>query len=171
MNDTNFEDGSVFQATICDQILSRNRNDELQIIFSVKIIANVTTDPGSNAGTESMEPFERDVYVTFCEDRQRLSIARENLKRLGVEEGVDIIKLHPDHPEFVSLIDKEVQVRCRNKGDNTYWNFAWSFRPTAINLKEAEAAARQFQQRLDQKAAYDGNLENPSDGHNPPVSY
>jgi len=91
-----FEDGSVFQATICDQILSRNRNDELQIIFTVQITAKATTDLGSGVG---MEPFERDVFVTLSEDGQKLNIARENLKRLGVE-GVDIIKFHPDHPEF-----------------------------------------------------------------------
>ena len=166
-----FEDGSVFQATICDQILSRNLNEELQIIFTVQITAKATTDPGSSVGMEPMEPFERDVYLTLSEDGQKLNIARENLKRLGVE-GVDIIKFHPDHPEFVSLIDKEVQVRCRIKGDSTYWNFSWtSFRPPAISLKEAEAAARKFQQRLDEKAACDGNLEVPLDGHNPPVSY
>ena len=118
--------------------------------------------------------FERDIYVTLSDDQQRLGMALDHLRHLGFE-GADVVRLHPDHPDFFSLVWKPVQVRCRMKGDSVYWNFAWSGRrPTAIKLEEAESTAKVLKPLIDRMRgdSIDGDLPGSSSSDSrPPVSY
>jgi hypothetical protein len=78
-----------------------------------------------SAGTVPCPAEECEVWITLALDNDtQLRIALENLKKLGVAEE-DIARLHPEHPEPISLVGKKVCVRIKNAGGNDYWNLAW----------------------------------------------
>jgi hypothetical protein len=138
MNCEQFADGDVFQATICDQVISNSLAGELQIVLTVGIAAKLD-DPRDPLGpTRAVAPYERDVYLTMSDEPQRRSMVEADLTRLGIDPA-DVLRLHPDHPQSISLIGKGVHVQCRFRGTSVYWNLA-RFRPErrAVTLKEAE---------------------------------
>lgn len=174
MSSDNFQDGAVFHGMVCDQILSRNRNDELQLVLTVKIEARLRDERNPRGDTEKIAAFERDVFLTFSDDPRLRGITESNLKRLGFEES-DVLKLHPDHPDFLSLLGKEVHVRCRVKGESVYWNLAWfGFKPAAVTLKEARAIVDRLQPTsglLSGDPPVDMDSTGGSGGDTPSVTY
>lgn len=60
--------------------------------------------------------------ITFADDDRRLWCAHRDLERLGFTD--DLVKLHPAHPEHVSLAGKRVHVRPREWQGGIYWNLA-----------------------------------------------
>jgi hypothetical protein len=72
-------------------------------------------------------------------------MAVRDLERLGFP-GDDISLLHPEHPEHVSLLGKEVHVRMRVVADNEYWNFCWP--PKALGGEELKSAAASLRVRI-----------------------
>ncbi|MEQ8667533.1 MAG: hypothetical protein RIC12_00075 [Pirellulales bacterium] len=158
------ENGTVFEATICDQFVKRNWDDELQVVFTVKITGKLSEDGDETDRVEPVKAFERDVYITLSKDVQKLRIALDHLEKLGFADS-DISKLHPDHAQFLSLIDKAVLVRCRVKGDKTYWNFAWPRQPAKpVALGETQTAAADLQKRIEtlQSKSQAGGVPNRS---------
>jgi hypothetical protein len=137
MSTATFQDGQLFRGSICDQLLTKNMNHDVQVIITVQIDARVLDEQDLRALVE-IPRFEREVYLTILPGTEQGRIAERNLDRLGVDEA-DIKRLHPDHADGISLIDKQVFVRCRVKGESTYWNLAWPrLKPTAITLEEAQ---------------------------------
>ena len=164
MDNNVIENGAVYQAKIVDQIVSRNRHDELQVVFTTEVSGKLTNERDPNCPVESVGTFERDVYLTFSGEEQRLRMALDHLKRLGFDES-DVVKLHPDHPESVSMVGKEVRVRPKIIADVAYWNFAWSgWRPAALKLEEAQPTATQLKRKIEL-------MRGNSTDSRPPVSY
>ena len=88
------------------------------------------------------------------DDDDRLRMTLRDLERLGFMDN-DLSRLHPEHPECFSLIEKDVYVRCKSVGDRSYWNLAWPAHrampvpladlrqsTTSLQAKVAEARAR-----------------------------
>jgi hypothetical protein len=120
-----YEEGGVYQAKVVDQMLTRNGDGELQLVLGVRILTRLKNDRNPGDGTVGCPQQEREVWVTFVDDdEQRLHMAARDLERLGVPDD-DIAKLHPDHPQFFCLVDKNVFVRMRIVNDFEFWNFAW----------------------------------------------
>lgn len=133
-----FADGDVFQATICDQVISHSLAGELQVVLTVRIAAKLDNPRDPLGPAHAVAPFERDVYLTMSDDPQRRDMVEADLTRLGIDPA-DVLRLHPDHPHSISLVGTDVHVRCRVRATAVYWNLA-RFRSErrAVTLKEAE---------------------------------
>jgi hypothetical protein len=133
MSTNSFEDRALFAGEIVDQTLSMNRNGELQVITSVRL-----TEEFHGGKPVACDVSHCDVYITAAADETRQRIARDQLELLDFTDR-DLTRLHPDHPQSVSLIGRKVTVRARVKGEATYWNFARN-RPRPIDFASAQAA-------------------------------
>jgi hypothetical protein len=137
-----YEEGLIYRARITDQMLSLSRDEEPQLILTVKILSQLKNDKNLSDGTEECPQLEREVRITIVEDDyERLAMALRDLERLGFT-GDDVTRLHPDHPECFSLLDKEVFVRMKEVNGNEYWNLAWvreKPKPVAIEALTAKA--------------------------------
>lgn len=150
MSKSLYEDGAVYQAAITDQMVTRNKNGELQVVFTTRISAKVRDGLSQVDDPEPIEAFERDVFLTLSDDNEKLRMAMDHLDRLGFHEA-DISKLHPDHSEFVSFVGRQVYVRCRAKGDAAYFNFAWPrWRPAPAGLDETRKTAATLQAKIEE---------------------
>ncbi len=157
------EDGAVYQAKVIDQIVTRNKNEELQVVFTAKISGKLSDDRDPHGSVEPVAPIERDIFVTFAGDPKKLAIALDHLKQLGFEDA-DVVKLHPDHPKFFSIIGKDVHLRCKTKGESIFWNFAWfRARPKAVKLEEAQSAAELVKLRIERMRGDLSNQDNSGD--------
>ena len=138
MNFDQFADGDVFQAKICDQVISHSLAGELQIVLTVRIAAKLDDPRDPASTTREIAAFEKDAYLTMSDEPQRRSMVEADLTRLGVDPA-DVLQLHPDHPYSISLIGKDVHVQCRVRGTSVYWNLA-RFRSErrAVTLEEAK---------------------------------
>jgi hypothetical protein len=119
-----YEEGRVYQAKVVDQMLAKNPEGELQLVLGVRILAGLKNDRNPGDGTVECPQQEREVSVTFVEDDDnRLRMAARDLKRLGFPDD-DISRLHPDHPQCFSLLNKSVLVRMKIVNGFEYWNLA-----------------------------------------------
>lgn len=137
------EDGSVYRGSIVDQAFTVLPEGGCRAILTVSLKGRLKNGKVAADGVEECPQVERDVWITFdSEEDWKLERAISDLERLGFKDD-DISRLHCDHPEAVSLIGKEVHVRCK-AGKFEYWNLAWpQVKATSAEVKEArEAAAR-----------------------------
>src|SRR5262245_26504406 len=108
-----YEVGMVYRARITDQMLSLSHDGEPQVVLGIKIQARLKNDKNPSDGTEECPQLEREVRITIVEDDDdRLCMAIRDLERLGFS-GDDVTRLHPDHPDCFSLLDKDVYVRMK----------------------------------------------------------
>ena len=139
-----YEEGMVYSAKITDQMLSHSRNEEPQVVLGIKIHARLKNAKNPSDGTEDCPQLEREVRITIeQDDYDRLCMAIRDLERLGFSDN-DISRLHPDHPECFSLLDKDVYVRMKEVNGSEYWNLAWvreKPKPVAIETLKAKAPA------------------------------
>jgi hypothetical protein len=144
-----FEDGQVFRARVIDQTLAKNHNDEPQLVLTVKLLARLKDPQNPADGAEECPQLEREVRISFvADDEERLRMAARDLERLGYTDD-DISRLHPDHPDHFSLMDKEVHVRMKEVGDFQYWNLAWPReRPRPVAVEEAKSGAAALKEKL-----------------------
>src|SRR5262249_26994751 len=144
-----YEDGQVFKAKVIDQMLSKNHDEEPQLVLTVKILAKLKDPRNPADGTEECPQLEREVRVTFvAEDEDRLRMAVRDLDGLGYTDD-DISRLHPDHPDHFSLLGMEVHVRMKDVGEFQYWNLAWPReRPRPVAVDELKSKAASLQPRL-----------------------
>src|SRR5262249_14491812 len=131
---------------VIDQALAKSANREAQLLLTVRIQARLKNERNRADGAEPCLQAEREVRVTFAEDdEQRLRMAVRDFERLGFPAD-DISLLHPEHPDHVSLLRKEVHVRKRVVADNEYWNFCWP--PEALGGEELKSAAASLRVRI-----------------------
>src|SRR5262245_39274322 len=137
-----FQDGKVYRAKVVDQLITKSYNDELQLVLGIKLLAALKNSKNTSDGTEECPQLEREVLITFVEDdSERLRMAVRDLERLGFDDS-DITRLHPDHPNHVSLLQKEAYVRMRENNGNEYWNLAWPReRPKPLPVNELRQTA------------------------------
>jgi hypothetical protein len=144
-----YEDGKVYRAKVTDQLLSRNNNGEVQIILGVKIQARLKNSKNPSDGTEACPQLQRDVRITIVEDDfERLTMAIRDLERLGFTDD-DVSRLHPDNPQFFSLLEQAVYVRMKEHNGNEYWNLAGvNERPRPVALDEMKDSATTLKSRI-----------------------
>ena len=144
-----FTEGSVFCAKIIDQMVANNRDGDPQLVVTFKLEAQLKNPKRMEDGTVECSQLERDLRITMVgSDDNRLEMAVRDLDRLGFT-GEDISQLHPDHPECVSLIGKEVFVRCKMVNDTEFWNLAWvRQKPQAVNIDALAAPAAMLKAKL-----------------------
>src|SRR5262249_19201066 len=144
-----YEQDRIYVAVVIDQLLTRNANDEAQLVLTARILARLKNEKNIADGTEPCPPGECEVRINFPDDDRRLGFAIRDLERLGFP-GNDISRLDPDHPDFFSLVGKEIHVRMKIVADRPYWNLAWprtalrgeELKNTATSLEGKIAAAR-----------------------------
>lgn len=142
------EDGAIYRATICDQTMTKNLDGDPQVVFTTRIDGKVRSGVNEDGQVDPIDVFERDVYLTFSKDEQKLRIAVNQLERLGFDD-TNVAKLHPEHPEFFSVVNQAVYVRCRVKGDATYWNLAWPRRRAkVVGLEDMQTVAAGLQEEI-----------------------
>jgi hypothetical protein len=144
-NGAPYQEGAVYQAEITDQLLTRSRKGEPQLVLTVKIQARLKNEKHAGDGVDPCPEHDREVRITFVQDDyERLQMAIRDLERLDFADD-DISRLHPDHPECHKLLNMNVHVRMKVVNDNTeYWNLAWpreKARPVAIGELQAEATS------------------------------
>ena len=171
------EDGMVYRAKITDQRLSLSHDGEPQLVLTTKIQARLKNAKNPADGTEECPQLEREVRITIVEDDYvRLTMAIRDLERLGFT-GDDVTRLHPDHPEFFSLLDKDVYVRMKEVNEVEYWNLAWvreKPKPVAIDALAAKAPALEAniaaarQRMKEDRARKQGKHTNVSSTTTPP---
>jgi hypothetical protein len=146
-----YQDGKVYQAQIIDQVVTKTNSEvpQVALVLQVKIKAKLKNDKNPGDGTEACPQLEREVRITFVEDDyDRLRMAVQNLERLGFADD-DISRLHPEHPGFFSLLEKEVYVRKKTVNDTEYWNLAWPReKPKAVAIGELQAEATSLKDRI-----------------------
>jgi hypothetical protein len=131
----------VFEGEVVDQTVAHTYNDEPQVILTVRLRPRLNNAANVDGGPEDRPADECEVTITFPEDNQaRLAMAVRDLERLGFD-GDDISRLHPDAPDFYSLIGKQVHVRRKVLAGREYWNLAWPRRPVDVEGLRAQAAA------------------------------
>jgi hypothetical protein len=140
-----YEEGNVYKGSITDQTVCTRERDgevEVQIPFTVRITARLKDENNPGDGSEECPQHERQVLITIVEnDADRLRMALRDLERLGFADD-DISRLHPEHPQFVSLVGREVHVRLKVVDDREYWNFAWPReKPKPASLGTLQAIA------------------------------
>lgn len=134
MGSTNWEsqEGRIYQGLIVDQLLSASKKDEARLILTVKVTGVLKNDKNPADGVEPCGPQECEVWITIPnDDVNRLRMALRDLERLGFADD-DISRLHPDHPDFCSLVDEKVHVRCKSVNDLVYWNLCWPTTPLSM---------------------------------------
>lgn len=145
MNNDTHGDGAVYQAKICDQYFERNPGGQLRLVLTTKINGKLRNEQDPGSGVNSVEEFERYVWITFPEDPHRLGIAMGVLQQLGFDQA-DVAKLHPDNPDFFSLVGTEVYVLNRVHNGVIYWNFTWpNPGEHVIGLEETSAKAAKLE--------------------------
>jgi len=147
---TVYEEGKGYQAKIVDQLLTKSNNDlSLQLILTIKILAMLKNAKSPADGTEECPQLEREAWITFPEDNdKRLYYATRDLERLGFSDP-DLSKLHPEHLEFVSLVDKVVNVTMKTIDGLEYWNLAWPReKPTPLALGELQKTTNLLKDKI-----------------------
>jgi hypothetical protein len=172
-----YKEGIVYRAKIIDQIVSLSHNGEPQLVLTTKIQARLKNAKNPADGTEECPQLEREVRITLVQDDyERLTMAIRDLERLDFT-GDDVMRLHPDHPECFSLLDKEVYIRMKEANGSEYWNLAGvreKPKPVAIEALKAKApeleaniaAARQ--RMKEDRARKQGKRPNVSSTTTPP---
>jgi hypothetical protein len=123
---------TTYTAEVIDQALARNGNGDLQLVLTVKLLNRLTNSRSLADGTEPCPSAQHDVLVNFPSDHpERLGWAVRDLERLGFHDD-DLQLLHPEHPEFHSLVGQQVHVRCRPSPDGDYWNLTWPRKPLGV---------------------------------------
>jgi len=147
-----YEEGRVYCATLTDQaVCTRERDGEVgvQLLFGVRILARLKDDNNPDDGVEECASHERQVLITIpANEPQRLHMAMRDLERLGFADD-DVTLLHPDHPQFVSLVGRDVHVRMKVVNGFEYWNFAWPReRPRPASLSTLEVIAARLKDQV-----------------------
>jgi hypothetical protein len=144
-----FEDGAVYQAKVIDQMVTRNRDDDLVVIITVALVGKLRNPKNPSDGTEDCPRAEKEVWVAFVDDDEnRLRMAVRDMERLGFTDD-DVSRLHPEHPQSFRLLDKEVLVRCRILDGNEYWNFAWPReKPAPVEVTELQGRAASLKEKI-----------------------
>jgi hypothetical protein len=150
-NNSVYEDGQVYKAKVIDQLVTRNDNQEPQLVLGIKISAKLKNNKNPSDGSEECQQLEREVRITIVEDDyDRLRMAVRDLERLGFADD-DITRLHPEHPEHYSLLDKEVHARMKTVNETEYWNFAWPReKPKPMAAEDWEKAAASLKEKIAQ---------------------
>jgi hypothetical protein len=165
--DTNsdaYEDGKAYKAKVVDQMLSINAKGEAVVILTVRVLAKLANDRNPGDGTVPCTQRERQVWIALGADDDRLRMAIRDLEKLGVVDD-DISRLHPEHPDFFSLLEKEVCVRMKVINDLEYWNLAWPReKPKPVAVEAVQQAAESLRGRI--AAARQQLKEGPRKGKN-----
>lgn len=141
---------NVYKAKIIDQMMTVTHEGDTRIILTVKLTALLKDAHDPGAGAEPCEAKECEVWITVPggDDDAKLSMALRDLERLDFKDD-DISRLHPEHPETVSLVDKEVHVRCKQIGDFEYWNLAWPReKPKAVSVAELQQTTSKLKDKI-----------------------
>jgi len=136
---TRHDDDDVRLARVTDQTVTVADKGDTRIILTVHLLARPEDAQNPTEHTDDGAPQECEVWITLpADDDRRLAMAVRDLDRLGFV-GDDVARLHPDHPQTVSLLGREVNVSRRVVGGYVYWNLAWP-RRKATSVAELEAA-------------------------------
>jgi hypothetical protein len=139
----------TYQGRIIDQAYLTPSGDEVRIVLTVCIDARLKNEKVAADGAEECPRLEREVWITFGPtDDWKLERAISDLERLGFDSN-DLSLLHPDHPEHVSLVGKEVHVRVRTSGAYDYWNLAWPrLKSQSGDIGTASESAPRYKDRI-----------------------
>jgi len=128
---------TVFKAKIIDQMVAVTTEGDTRVILTVRVHAQLKDAQDLASGAEPCPAKEHDVWLNIpSDDEPRLRMALRDLERLDFNDD-DVSRLHPEHAETVSLVGKEVHVRCKVSGDYAYWNLVWPReKPKAVSVAE-----------------------------------
>lgn len=156
---------AMYAAKVVDQLFTVVANGDMTLLLTVERFALVIDEANPAEGRTSCEPQEHEVRITLPaaeHELQRLEIGLKNLSKFGVEM-TDLPKLHTDHPQAIPLTGREVYVRPKVSGGNTYWNLVWPReRPRPVAVSAIETAAANLLARL--SAARERKATQPRDG-------
>jgi hypothetical protein len=112
----------------------------MRVVLTVRVTSEWKDPQDPAAGSEPCPPKEVEVWLGLPgDDDKRLRMALRDLGRLGFNDD-DVSKLHPDHPQFCSLVGKDVHVRSKVLNGIEYWNLAWPRVKVSLDkLREAAA--------------------------------
>ena len=134
-------DGTMYAATVVDQLVTTDRSGEVQVILTVETTARVTDEQSPADSHAPCPPGEREVWLSFpAADENRLRIGLMHLARFGVAPA-ELNRLHPDHPGVLTLTGTPVYVKSKVINGLVYWNLVWPReRPKEVPLGTLKAA-------------------------------
>jgi hypothetical protein len=150
MDKTNGESATqsvkVCQGQIIDQMVTAIAQDDMRVVLTVRVTSELNDPQDQAAGREPCTPKEVEVWLNLAaSDEKRLRMTLRDLERLGFADD-DLSKLHPDHPQFCSLVGKDVHVRCKVLNGIEYWNLAWPL--VKVSLDKLQEAAAPLKARI-----------------------
>jgi hypothetical protein len=154
MSQTNdlYEAGATYKACITDQMFAKEADNKsgFRVILTVRPLSRVKDRKDTTGATEECPHDECEVSIRIdTGDDASMVRAGKDLQRLGLDDD-DPRRFHPEHPQALLVVGKEVHVKFNAVGAYTYCNLAWPLAKADIasllqdgdDIKKKMAAAR-----------------------------
>lgn len=146
--------GGLYHGKVIDQSVDSGRDESIRLNLTVQLYDQVkpVTEPLQNR-------MEVAVSITLLSPNPTAeAIGLKVLKNLGIESQ-DTLRLHPDHPECISLVTRDVNLKCITKDGKYYWNFDFQS-SQSLSLHEYTAQMKRASVPIDLDSTAAINSEN-----------